>query len=204
MNGYGGRFAGSGTTEIVGGRYDVIMGDGDNGSFGADEDLLDALAVAGSYEIIGQNGVNAQQARRQQLAQSMRNARAVDPRAIAVRENALRTRRRFPLGLVPTSVATGVTATIPAAPQNLFRPERVTVPSNIAFEFGVVDIKVGNQSQLVSGGEVPAAIFTEVSIDNNVTFATAEVGNQISMTVRNKSAGTIEFTGALMGTVAQQ
>ena len=191
--------------------WDVVMGDDYYGSVGASEDLLEALSVNGEYDIVGGAGNSeiigagpVNRMRKPSLARTMQAARAVDPRAIAVRQQALSKRRRFPLGFVPTSVAGGgaTTATIPAAPQNLYRPERVTIPSDIAFDFGVQDIKVGNNSQLVSGGEVPGAIFTEVSVDNEVTFDTAEVGNQITILVRNTNANALTFRGALMGTVA--
>lgn len=197
--------------------WDVVMGDDYYGSVGASpEDVLDMLAVSGAYDIVGGAGNSeiigaaardpraGAAAQRASAVKAMQAARAMDPRAIAVRQQALSKRRRFPLGFVPTSVAGGgaTTATIPAAPQNLYRPERVTIPSDIAFDFGVQDLKVGNNSQLVSGGEVPGAIFTEVSVDNEVTFDTAEVGNQITILVRNTNAAALTFRGALMGTVA--
>jgi hypothetical protein len=50
---------------------------------------------------------------------------------------------------------------------------------------------------------VPAALFTEVSIDTHVHFKTAEIGNQISVSVRNKTAGDIEFSAGIIGTVVQ-
>jgi len=85
----------------------------------------------------------------------------------------------------------------------MFRPERLVIPSDIAFDFGVQDVKVGNTSQLVSGGEVPAALFTEVAIDTHVHFKTAEIGNQMSVSVRNKTGAPIEFSAGVVGTVVQ-
>ena len=104
---------------------------------------------------------------------------------------------------MPTNVAAAATVTITAPPQNLFRTERLVIPSDIAFGFGVADFKVGNESQLVSGGELPAAMFTEVSIDTDIHFKTAEVGNQISIQVRNKGAVAVEFVAGMIGTVAR-
>lgn len=180
--------------------------------FGGDDDaILEALAVQGEYDIVGGDGsseiigaelIGAAKAgnpkARAALAKiAMRNAGAV------VRKD-LSNRRRYPLGFVPTEVDSGDAATIPAAPQNLFRPERLVIPSDIAFDFGVQDIKVGNQSQFAQSVEVPAAVFSEVSIDTNVTFDTAEVGNQISILVRNKGTeDDLEFTAAAIGTIAK-
>ena len=186
----------------IGGEYDIV---GANLMFGADDsDVLEALSVSGdgSSEIIGAELIGAAQAgnprARAALRQvAMRNAGAV------IKQD-LKSRRRYPLGFVPTEVDAGDAATIPAAPQNLFRPERLVIPSDICFDFGVADIKVGNQSQFAQSVEVPAAVFSEVSIDTNVTFDTAEVGNQISILVRNKGAtDNLEFTAAAIGTIAK-
>lgn len=203
----------SGPYDLVG--TELIDGDDGSGSIGAadligaligaelidGDDALNALVSgAGTSEIVGASrGANAKKARAAAAlrAIAMRNAGAVV-------NQGLNKRRRYPLGFVPTPIAAATAALVPAAPQNLFRPERLVIPSDIAFDFGVRDVKVGNQSQLVQSVEVPAAVFTEVSIDTNVTFDTAEVGNQISVDVRNKSVDEIEFSAALIGTIAKQ
>lgn len=193
----------------VGSAYDLVGADaagliGADLMFGADSDVLEALTVNGdgSSEIIGADLIGAARAGHPRAAAALR---AVAMRnAGAVIKNDLKNRRRYPLGFVPTEVDSGDAATIPAAPQNLFRPERLVIPSDIAFDFGVQDIKVGNQSQFAQSVEVPAAVFTEVSIDTNVTFDTAEVGNQISILVRNKgTTNDLEFTAAALGTIAK-
>lgn len=162
---------------------------------GDDDELLNALAVSGmgDSEIVGAASPAA--TRTAQIARA-RNAAAVIKKG-------LESRRRYPLGFTPTAVAANSSGTIPAGPQNLFRAERLIVPSDIAFDFGITDIKVGNQSQLAQSVEIPAAMFSEVAIDSRVTFDTAEIGNQIAITVRNKTAGQITFTAALLGTVAK-
>jgi hypothetical protein len=66
-----------------------------------------------------------------------------------------------------------------------------------------VDVKVGNQSQLVQSVEVPAAMFSEVAIDPHLTFDTAEVGNQISVQARNKSGNSLDFTAGMLGSIAK-
>lgn len=195
--------------------YDMI-GDDDFGAIGADlligdDDILDLLSVegdgnddiadlvggAGDSEIIGAGGSRRKRARAAALRRlAGRNAGAVVKRG-------LDRKRRYPLGFVPTSVAATTTTAIPSAPQNLFRPERLVIPSDIAFDLGVLDIKVGNQSQLAQSVEVPASLFSEVAINTGVTFDTAEVGNQVSVQVRNKSASALEFTAGLVGSIAK-
>jgi hypothetical protein len=185
--------AGMGTSEIVGAEDDE-----ESEEWGADEDLLNALSIGAA-----RRGKHKKANAFRRAAQKIAAFRKVDPGAVAVRQRDLNKRRRFPLGFQPTTVAAGATSNIPAAPQDMFRPERLVIPSDIAFDFGVQDVKVGNTSQLVSGGEVPAAIFTEVSIDTHVHFKTAEIGNQISVSVRNKTTGEIEFSAGIIGTVVQ-
>jgi hypothetical protein len=180
--------------------------------FGADDsDVLEALAVSGDgsseiigsdYDIVGAELIGAAKAGNPRAKAALRQIAMRN--AGAVVKNDLKNRRRYPLGFVPTEVDSGDAATIPAAPQNLFRPERLVIPSDICFDFGVQDIKVGNQSQFAQSVEVPAAVFSEVSIDTNVTFDTAEVGNQISILVRNKgTTDDLEFTAAAIGTIAK-
>lgn len=190
--------------------YDILGGSigYDPALIGDDPDaLLEALAVSGglddllvsgdgSSEIIGA-AANPAAARRAALARvAQRNAGAVVQRQ-------LDRRRRYPLGVVPTTITAGTQSQIAASPQNLFRPERLVIPSDIAFDSGVVDIKVGNVSQFVQSAEVPGALFSEVAINTGVNFDTAEIGNQISATIRNKSAASFEFSAGYVGTIAK-
>jgi hypothetical protein len=184
--------------------YDLIgdMDDDDIGAIGAelligDDDLMDLVSGMGNSEIVGG-------AKRQRSAKKAALLRRLAGRnAGAVVQRDLDRKRRYPLGFVPTTILAGASAAVPAAPQNLFRAERLVIPSDIAFDIGVRDVKVGNTSQLVQNVEVPAAIFSEVAIDTQVSFDTAEVGNQVSVDARNKSAGAVEFTAALIGTIAK-
>jgi hypothetical protein len=196
--------------------FDIVGDDDDYGAIGLDpqfvggDDLsylnslvsgeLDALISGdGTSEIIGAaSGKRAQDAKKaaalKQLA--MRSAGAVIKRG-------LDRRRRYPLGVVPTTITSGDTETIPTTPQNLFRPERLVIPSDIAFDVGVTDVKVGNQSQFVETSEVPGSLFSEVAINTGVTFDTAEIGNQISVQIRNKSLSDVEFVAGFVGTIAK-
>lgn len=198
--------------------YDIVGGN-DFGSIGfeqligavGDDDFLDALIEGsaadllisgdGSSEIIG--AVAASRAKTTAAKKAAALKALAMKNAGAVVNRGLDRRRRYPLGFVPTAVAAATTVQIPSAPQNLYRPERLVIPSDIAFDAGVADIKVGNQSQLVQSVEVPAALFSEVAINTGVTFDTAEVGNQVSVNIRNKSASAFEFTAGLVGTIAK-
>lgn len=193
--------------DILGGSigYDPIL-------VGDDPDaLLEALAVSGggadylvsgdgSSEIIGAL-VGAAQAGNPKAKAAL--AKIAQRNAGAVVQRDLDRRRRYPLGVVPTSITAGTQASIAASPQNLFRPERLVIPSDIAFDSGVVDVKVGNVSQFVQSAEVPGALFSEVAINTGVNFDTAEIGNQISSVIRNKSGATFEFSAGYVGTIAK-
>jgi hypothetical protein len=199
--GYGSDFGGIGADLLMAGVSDdlLLAGVEDLIGDGEDEALLQALSVsgAGNTELIGAVSAAKKAKAKAALKQiAMRNAGAVMTRG-------LDRRRRYPLGFVPTVVAAATSSAIPAAPQNLFRPERLVIPSDIAFDTGVRDIKVGNQSQLVQSVEVPGALFSEVAINTGVTFDTAEVGNQVSVDVRNKSALSFEFSAGLVGAIAK-
>lgn len=191
-----------------------IVGNDNYGSIGydqligalGDDDFLEALVSGnlisgdGSSEIIGA----AAAASANKAAKAAAAIRAIQQKSQgAVVSRGLDRRRRYPLGFVPTAVAAATSVQVPSAPQNLYRPERLVIPSDIAFDAGVADIKVGNQSQLVQSVEVPAALFSEVAINTGVTFDTAEIGNQVSVTIRNKSAAAFEFTAGLVGTIAK-
>lgn len=175
------------------------LDDDELGGIGADGDeaLLEALSVSGSgmTEIIGR-------ARRQGAAAAVSAIK--QRKGMAVVQNPPTKRRRMPLGFAPTTVAASATGTIPGAPQNIYRTERLMIPSDIAFDLGVTDLKVGNSSQFVQTTEVPAVLFSEVAINTGVEFDTAEVGNQISVSVRNKdTVNDVVFTAAAVGTVAK-
>lgn len=122
-----------------------------------------------------------------------------------VEQRALTSRRRFPIGFTVTTLTAGQSGVlIPAAPQNLFRGERLVIPSNIAFSINVQDLKVGNDSQFVAGSNVPGACFTEVAVGTHLLMKTAEIGNIISITVDNlDTVNETTFRGAIFGTVAR-
>lgn len=177
----------------------------DDDEVSGDSDLLSALVSGmGDTEIVGSTADLLVGAKARKRAKATKLLKAIASRnSGAVVKTGLDKRRRYPLGFLPTTVAGGATSNIPSAPQNLYRAERLVIPSDIGFDFGIVDIKVGNQSQFVQNVEVPAALFSEVAIDTAVYFDTAEVGNQISLSARNKTAAPIEFTASFVGTVAK-
>ena len=184
-----GSIGGDGTTEIIGAdELDMLMGNDGLDDLLSGDDSLSLLMGA--------------VARKQNAQQQIAAARRVDPRAAAVVQRKLDTRRRFPLGLPTLAIAAGATQELRTQPQFLFRPERLIIPSDIAFDLRITDVRVGTQSQFASTDPIPAAVFTEVSVNTAISFKTAEVGNLLSFTAFNASVAPVNFTAAVIGTSA--
>jgi hypothetical protein len=169
-----------------------IGGDGTTEIVGADD--LEALVGADELDLL----MGA--APRRRPGQVMANARHIDPNAVAVIQKRLSTRRKFPLGFPAVTIPLGATALLETNPQFVFRPERLVVPSDIAFDVRLQDVKVGTQSQFVSTDAVPGAVFSEVAINTGISFRTAEIGNGVSFNAINVGAGPTNFSAAIIGT----
>lgn len=144
---------------------------------------------------------SAPQSKLQQVADAMRMARNVDPRAVSVVDRPATRRREYPLGFESTvDVASGGSSVVTANPQISFRGERLVVPSDISLFFVLDDILVGKNSQLVSSGPVPASAFSEVAVGVRLNLDTANIGNLISLRVRNIGPDPLTFRATLIGT----
>jgi len=106
-----------------------------------------------------------------------------------------------PLPIPRTSVGAGLSADIELRPQRLFRSERLVVPSTIAAFFDITDVKIGQQTQFVASGALPATIFSEVGVGVRLKGDTANLGNTIVVSVTNNDVATQVFGGAIIGTV---
>jgi hypothetical protein len=110
-----------------------------------------------------------------------------------------RSSREYALGLGSTSVAGNSSANINVQPQVIFRPERLVVPSNIAVDFLITDIKVGKNSQLVSTGALPAVMFTENAFGVRLKMDTAQISMFVTISVTNQNPNARNFQGGLVG-----
>ena len=179
--------------------YTEIMGD-DSG-----EDILGELLgeVDGDDSGRDYSLVGAASAKTQRNAQ--KRAMARDLMARRVRSGALlrsvppRNAREYALGLGSTSVAGSSSANINVQPQVIFRPERLVVPSNLAMDFLITDIKVGKNSQLVSTGALPAVMFTENAFGVRLKMDTAQISMFVTVSVTNQNPAARNFQGGLVG-----
>ena len=180
--------------------YTEIMGDGSDGD--VEGDILGELLG----EVDGDDSgafVGAASAKTQRNAQ--KRAMARDLMARRVRSGALlrsvppRNAREYALGLGSTSVAGNSSANINVQPQVIFRPERLVVPSNLAMDFLITDIKVGKNSQLVSTGALPAVMFTENAFGVRLKMDTAQISMFVTVSVTNQNPAARNFQGGLVG-----
>lgn len=106
-----------------------------------------------------------------------------------------------PLPIPPTSFTSGQQQDIELRPQRLFRSERLVVSSVIAPFFNILDVKIGQETQFVASGALPAQIFSEVGVGVRLKGDTANLGNTIVVSIQNIDTETRTFAGAIIGTV---
>jgi hypothetical protein len=162
-----------------------FVGDGSDGSDG--DDILGAVV----------RKKRERNARKQALARDLM-ARRVASGAL-LRSVPPRNAREYALGLGSTSVAGNSSANINVQPQVIFRPERLVVPSNLAVDFLITDIKVGKNSQLVSTGALPAVMFTEQAFGVRLKMDTAQISMFVTVSVTNQNPAARNFQGGLVG-----
>lgn len=107
------------------------------------------------------------------------------------------------LGFGPSSLNGGSTFVFEGKPQRIFRGERLTVPSAIANNFQINDLKVGTDSMNVGTGPIPAVIFSELGMLVALEIETASPGIEILFSITNNAAGTQQFFSGLLGTSIQ-
>lgn len=176
---------------------DEIVGDDGYDDDGDVEGLLGALPLA---RLVKNRGL----ARRPGgFAQRVQRASAPPRNAVVVQTAEPRNAQEMVLGIQSAStVAAGASEVITFRPQVLFRATRLIVPDIIAPYFTIDDIKIGNASQFAASGAVPASAFGEAvnaSGKPNLVMKTAQVSQDIVMTVTNRSGAAAQFRAALFG-----
>jgi hypothetical protein len=177
-----------------------------SGDYMVGDDIIGQLArVMQRGRPAGNPAAIVKAARNAQLMQKARTAllaRAVNPNALEYKQQSYHRSGELWLPIPPTIVAAGATATIPIQPQVPIQVLKVFVPSTTGVNFGLVDARVGKDSQFIAAGEVPCEIFSEVSVDSNVRWDTCAVGQSIILTVRNRDAVNPQtFNGLMKGNV---
>jgi len=98
-----------------------------------------------------------------------------------------------------TSFATGVSADITGRPQRKFRTERLVVASGIASDFTFSRLLIGQDNMFVANGDASCQLFSEAAVGMRLRGYTAVPGLDITITVTNRAAGTLVFSGGIVG-----
>lgn len=190
-------------TEILGDDLDgdeFVEGDFVGLSTGAKVGIAAAAAAAGLSvaAYIAYKRKQAAEAQQKQAAAAQLMRKRIGAGAL-LRGVPPRQSREYALGLGSTSVAGNSSANINVQPQVIFRPERLVVPSNLAIDFLITDIKVGKNSQLVSTGALPAVMFTEVAFGVRLKMDTCQISMFVTISVTNQNPAARNFQGGIVG-----
>lgn len=175
--------------------------DGDDSGFeglteivGDDESGDDSGAQFVGDDLMGASKRKAQNAAQKQALMRRRVAAGALLRTLPPRSA-----REFVIGLGSTAIPGLSSANINVQPQVIFRPERIVIPSNIAADFLITDVKVGKNSQLVSPGAIPAVVFVENAFGVRLKMDTAQIAQFITVSVTNQNGAARNFQGAIIG-----
>ena len=111
--------------------------------------------------------------------------------------------REFPVGFIQNAVPAGANAEIEVKPQVRFQGHRLAVAASQARYFNIVDIKVGNDSQLAATGEMPAEAFSSLAVGTQMELDCAPPGIVITLIVHNTDVGPQDFGAVLYGEVEE-
>ena len=184
-----------GLTEIIGddsgadfiGELEGDLVDGDDNSGDMDGD--DIIGAAKARQNRRQRNTAAKQAMLRKRVAAGALLRTLPPRSA----------REFVIGLGSTALLGLSSANISVQPQVIFRPERIVIPSNLAADFLITDVKVGKNSQLVSPGAIPAVVFVENAFGVRLKMDTAQIAQFITISVTNQNGASRNFQGAIIG-----
>ena len=102
-----------------------------------------------------------------------------------------------------TDIPPGETRPVIARPQVIFRGERLVVPSSIAGDFVIEDIRVGNRPMFAASGGNSALVFSEGSTHVRLQMTTAAPGIDIVLLASNVSGAARRFRATLIGKGAE-
>ena len=206
---------GSSGSQIVG-MNDLSLLGGDDlasimaGDFEIEGDDFDSGDDSDSgYDEEAQMGANrsGKNKRRQRMLRAARAAlatRVAARNAVMVKQVEPTNARVFPMGFEsPFAIPSGDSVLIIGRPQVIFRPEYLRVPSDIAGDFAIDDIKVGKDSQFVAPGPIPARLLQENAIGSRMQMDTAQISQEITVAVTNRSGADRIFAAGMWGNAVE-
>ena len=194
---------------VGGALSDYLVGEDD------DDDLL--LELLGAQDMVGGGQASllgaspfqevltrAVAKNRRRKAQRSRVTRKRDETARVVERKEPSKSREWPLGFDSVTTIAGLgTVAVTSQPQVIFRPDRIIVPSSIASDFLINDIKVGQKSQFISSDPVPAVTFQETAFGVRLMMDTAQISQDVTMNVTNTSGGPLRFNATMIGPIVE-
>ena len=129
-------------------------------------------------------------------------------RTVGVQEQAYTKWRRQILPIPATVVPAGGTATIQVQPQRLFKGKKLSLVATdgagvTAIGAQVTDVKIGQNSQFVSSGNVAVEVFAPDSVSSYVDLDDADIGNLVTVFYANPTAAAITVEGGLFGVIVE-
>jgi hypothetical protein len=97
------------------------------------------------------------------------------------------------------AVVAAATVVITARPQIVFRPDRFVVAATIAASFTINDLRIGKNSQFVSGGGISAEIYSSIAVGTKMKLDTCQTGQDVTLNITNTSGAALQFFSALIG-----
>jgi hypothetical protein len=129
-----------------------------------------------------------------------------------IQERQMRDTRALALGFYQTNIAVGQQFNVISRPQVLFRGERLVIPDSPAYpgqsgatqadSFLILDLKIGNRSQLVEATSLPARAFAENAVGVRLSLDTASIAQDVVVAVQNVDVAPATFRAVLFGTSA--
>jgi len=172
---------------------------------GGDGDLEALLSGADDLAFVGAaaapSSALAAKVRASQNKKAMLRALAMKGGAAAVVSRHATKSRKYTQGFGPTVIAGGATVNIIVQPQVTFKGKRLVIPSDFAGVILINDLKIGNISQLPSSNPLPGRMFTEFAVGVEQDFDTAQISQQVSLSVTNTGGAPVTFTAGLLGLI---
>lgn len=107
------------------------------------------------------------------------------------------------LGFRYLNITSGSSQTVTSRPQDTFAPRKVVVPSSVAPNFDILDIRIGAISQLSSADPIPAEAFIPNASLTDVHFDTAQISQDVVFSVNNISNAAASFRATMNGFVVR-
>lgn len=157
------------------------------------------LQRAGLQRAAAQQALGLQNFQQQALQQAMAQ-RVAQQGALVQQLNPSKARRQV-LGMSSSgTIAAAASASITARPQTFaFKPQRVIIPATVGPDFTIQDIKVGNVSQLVQSGDLPAEAYSQTSFGVDMDMDTVQTSQDFVMQVTNISGAARTFRAMIVG-----